>query len=106
MSAVTGPFAILAWPGTIVGSAVHTRNVNSRIIRHFETLEFKGVMLRTNQPVSGFIYYQVPTDTKFLESLAESKTLSNLSVEIMVIPEREGNNITFKMPLPPINLAQ
>jgi hypothetical protein len=102
---LTGPFAILAWPGTIAGSAVHTRNVNSRIIRHFETLEFKGAMLRTNQPVSGFIYYQVPTDTKFLEALAESKTLSNLSVEIMVIPEQEGKNLTFKLPLPPINLA-
>jgi hypothetical protein len=103
---LAGPFAILAWPGTIVGSAVHTRNVNSRIIRHFETLEFKGAMLRPNQPVSGFIYYQVPADEKFLQSLAESKTLSNLSVEIMVIPEQEGNNVSFKLPLPPINLAE
>jgi hypothetical protein len=103
---LTGPFAILAWPGTIVGSAVHTRNVNSRIIRHFETLEFKGAMLRTNQPVSGFIYYQVPTDSKFLESLAERKTLSNLFVEIVVVPEQEGSDVTFKLPLPPIDLTE
>src|SRR5688500_9397974 len=44
---LAGPFAILAWPGTIVGSAVHTRNVNSRIVKHFETLEFKGAMVRS-----------------------------------------------------------
>ena len=102
---LAGPFAILAWPGTIVGSAVHTRNVNSRIVKHFETLEFKGAMVRTNQPVSGFVYYQVPTDGKFLQSLAESKTLQNLMVEIVAIPELEGQNLNFNVPLPTINLS-
>lgn len=102
---LAGPFAILAWPGTIVGSAVHTRNVNSRIVKHFETLEFKGAMLRANQPVSGFLYYQVPNDEKILRSLAESKTLSNLTVEIVAVPEQEGRNLVFNIPLPPIDLA-
>jgi len=102
---LTGPFVILAWPGTIVGSAVHTRNVNSRVIKHFETLEFKGAMLRTNQPVSGFVYYQVPTEGKFLQSLADSKKLQNLTLEIVAMPEQEGRNVTFKLPLPPIDLS-
>jgi hypothetical protein len=102
---LTGPFAILAWPGTIVGSAVHTRNVNSRIVKHFEVLEFKGAMVRANQPVSGFIYYQVPNDAKFLQSLAESKKLSNLIVEIVAHPEQEGRNLVFNVPLPPIDLT-
>jgi hypothetical protein len=102
---LAGPFAILAWPGTIVGSAVHTRNVNSRIINHFETLQFKGAMVRTNQPISGFVYYRVPTDGKFLQSLAESKKLSNLIVEIIATPEQEGQSVTFRLPLPPIDLS-
>ena len=102
---LAGPFAMLAWPGTIVGSAVHTRNVNSRVIKHFEILEFKGAMVRPNQPVSGFVYYQVPTDGKFLQSLAESKRLQNLTVEIVVLPEQEGQNVTFKLLLPPIELS-
>jgi len=102
---LAGPFAILAWPGTIVGSAVHTRNVNSRIVKHFETLEFKGAMVRTNQPVSGFLYYQVPTDGKFLQSLAESKRLQNMTIEIVATPEQEGRNISFNLPLPTIDLS-
>ena len=102
---LAGPFAIFAWPGTIVGSAVHTRNVNSRIVKHFETLEFKGAMVRTNQPVSGFLYYQVPADGKFLQSLAESKRLQNLSIEIVAIAEQEGQNVGFNVPLPPIDLS-
>ena len=102
---LAGPFAILAWPGTIVGSAVHTRNVNSRIVKHFETLEFKGAMVRTNQPVSGFLYYQVPTDGKFLQSLAESKRLQNITIEIVAMPEQEGRNISFNLPLPTIDLS-
>jgi len=102
---LAGPFAILAWPGTIVGSAVHTRNVNSRIVKHFETLEFKGAMVRSNQPVSGFLYYQVPTDGKFLQSLAESKRLQNITIEIVAMPEQEGRNISFNLPLPTIDLS-
>jgi hypothetical protein len=102
---LAGPFAILAWPGTIVGSAMHTRNVNSRIVKHFETLEFKGAMVRANQPVSGFVYYQVPADGKFLQSLAESKRLQNLTVEIVAISDQEGQNISFRVPLPSIDLS-
>jgi len=103
---LAGPFAILAWPGTIVGSAVHTRNVNSRIVKHFETLEFKGAMVRANQPVSGFVYYQVPTDNKILQTLAETKSLQNLSVEIVAIPDEEGQNVGFNVPLPNIDLSE
>jgi len=102
---LAGPFAILAWPGTIVGSAMHTRNVNSRIVRHFETLEYKGAMVRTNQPVSGFIYYEVPTDSKTLQSLAETKSLQNLTVEIVAVPELEGQNVSFNILFPNINLS-
>jgi len=102
---LAGPFAVLAWPGTIVGSAVHTRNVNSRIIKHFETLEFKGAMVRTNQPISGFVYYQVPPDGKFLQAVAESKKLGNLIVEIVLSPEQEGRNINFRLPVPAVDLT-
>jgi hypothetical protein len=84
---------------------VHTRNVNSRIVKHFEILEFKGAMLRANQPVSGFLYYQVPNDVKFLRSLTESKKLSNLTIEIIALPEQEGRKLIFNVPLPPIDLA-
>lgn len=103
---LAGPFAILAWPGTIIGSAMHTRSVNNRIIRHFENLEFRGAMVRTNEPVNGFVYYQIPTDSKILRSLAETKSLRNLSVEIVAIPEDEGQVVRFSVPLPTIDLSE
>jgi hypothetical protein len=104
-SVLSGPFIILAWPGTIVGSAVHTRNVNSRIIHHFQVLEFKGAMVRANQPVSGFIYFQVPSDGKLLQTLAETKQLQNLKVEVSLGAEQEAQNINFTIPMPSINLS-
>lgn len=102
---LSGPFFFLAWPGTIVGSAMHTRNVNSRIIRHFETLQYKGAMVRPNQPVSGFIYFEIPSDGKLLQSVAESKSLQNLTVEIVAVPELEGENLNFIMPFLNISLS-
>jgi hypothetical protein len=102
---LAGPFAILAWPGTIIGSAMHTRNVNSRIIRHFETLQYKGAMIRSNQPVSGFVYFEIPTDGKTLQSLAETKRLQRLTVDIVAAPELEGENLSFTMTFPDINLS-
>lgn len=104
-SVLSGPFIILAWPGTIVGSAVHTRNVNSRIIHHFQVLEFKGAMVRANQPVSGFIYFQVPSESKLLQTLAETKQLQNLKVEVSLGAEQEAQNINFTIPMPSINLS-
>lgn len=102
---LTGPFAILAWPGTIVGSAVHTNRINGRIVKHFETLQFKGAMVRADQPVSGFIYYEVPTEGKVLQALAETKRLQNLTVEIAALPELDGRSLNFVVTLPNIDLA-
>jgi hypothetical protein len=104
-SILSGPFIILAWPGTIVGSALHTRNVNSRIIKHFDSLEFKGAMVRPNQSASGFVYFEIPSDGKILQRLSETKKLQNLKVELVASPEREGENITFTVPLPSIDLT-
>jgi hypothetical protein len=103
---LAGPFAVLAWPGTIVGSAVHTRNVNSRIVNRFETLEFKGAMVRANQAVSGFLYYQVPADSKILQTVAETKSLQNVTIEIIAVPEQEGQNVSFNLRLPSVDLSQ
>jgi hypothetical protein len=103
---LAGPFAIIAWPGTIVGSAMHTRAVNSHIVAHFEKLEFQGAMLRANEPVAGFVYYRVPADKKILESIAETKTLQNLVIEITASPEAEGQDVTFSVPFPGIELSQ
>ena len=96
---------ILAWPGTIVGSAVHTRNVNSRIIHHFQILEFKGAMVRAHQPVSGFIYFQVPSEGKVLQTLAETKQLQNLKVEVSLGAEQEAQNVNFTVLMPSINVS-
>ena len=104
-SILSGPFIILAWPGTIVGSAIHTRNVNSRIINHFQILEFKGAMVRANQPVSGFVYFQVPSEGKFLQTLAETKQLQNLKIEVSLGAEQEAQNIDFTVLLPSINVS-
>lgn len=102
---LAGPFAIIAWPGTIVGSAMHTNNVNTRIVRHFETLQYQGAMVRPSQPVSGFIYFEIPPDGNILRRIAESKTLQNLTVEIVAAPELEGQSLRFHMPFPSISLS-
>ena len=101
---LAGPFAILAWPGTIIGSAIHTRNVNSRIIQHFETLEFTGSIARPNQPVGGLVYYQIPADTKLLQNIAETKAIQNLRVELTATGEQEAQSVRFDVPLPSLNL--
>lgn len=101
---LAGPFAILAWPGTIIGSAVHTRNVNSRIIQHFKILEFTSSIARPNQPVSGFVYSQIPADTKLLQNIAETKAIQNLRVELTATGEQEAQSVRFDVPLPVLNL--
>lgn len=101
---LAGPFAILAWPGTIVGSAVHTRNVNSRIVKHFETLEFTGAIARPNQPVGGFLYYQIPSDTKILQNIAATKAIKNLKVELTAAGDEGAENVKFDVLFPPMNL--
>jgi hypothetical protein len=102
---LAGPFAIVAWPGTIVGSAVHTRNVNSRIIQHFRILEFTGSIARANQSVGGFVYYQIPADTKLLQNIAETKAIHDLRVELIATGELEAQSLRFNVPLPLLKLS-
>jgi hypothetical protein len=102
---LTGPFAIIAWPGTIVGSSMHTRHINSRIIQHFQSLEFKGAVIRPNQPVSGFLYYQIPQDGKTLQVLAEKKTLQNLKVELVAAADQGGDDVSFAVQIPNVDLS-
>ena len=102
---LAGPAAMVAWPGTIVGSVVHTRNVNSRIIQHFELLEFTSSIARPNQAVTGFVYYQIPGDTKLLQKIAETKAIQNLRVELTASGEEEAQSVRFDVPLPVLNLS-
>jgi len=92
-------------PAAFVGSIVHTRNVNSRIIQDFETLEFTSSIARPNEPVGGFVYYQMPGDTKLLQKIAETKAIQNLRVELTATGEQEGPSVRFDVPLPVIDLS-
>lgn len=102
---LAGPFAIVAWPGTIVGSAVHTRNVNSRIIQHFRILEFTGSIARANQSVGGFVYYQIPADAKSLQNIADTKAIQDLRLELTATGELEAQSLRFNVPLPLLKLS-
>jgi len=103
---LTGPFAIIAWPGTIVGSSMHTRHINSRIIKHFQNLEFKDAIIRRNQPVSGFLYYQIPEAGTALNVLGETKTLRNLKVELVAVADQGGENVSFVVQVPKVDLSK
>jgi hypothetical protein len=103
---LAGPFAIVAWPGTIIGSAVHTRNVNSRIIQHFQVLEFTGSIARPHQSVVGFVYYQLPEDAKSLQKIAEAKAIQDLRVEVTATGESQAQTLRFDAPLPLLNLSR
>lgn len=101
---LSGPLFFIAWPGTIIGSALHTNHINSRIIRHFETLQYKGALVRANQPAYGFVYFEIPTDQKILQSIAETKSLKSLTVEVVTASEGEGETVSFNIPFPDLDL--
>lgn len=96
---------MFAAPAAFVGSVVHTRNVNSRIIQHFEILEFTSSIARPNEPVGGFVYFQIPADTELLQHVAETKAIQNLRVELTATGEEEAQSVRFDVPLPVLNLS-
>ena len=91
-----GPFALLLWPATIAGSAVHTQGVNARIIQHFESLEFTGSLVRPNLTAGGFVYFQLPQNVK---------TLENIRVEVIANEEQSGKRLPFNLQLPTLELS-
>jgi len=92
----TGPFFILLWPATIAGSAAHTASVNRRIQQHFESLHFTDTLLRPNQTATGFLYFKLPDGVQRLEKL---------TVQIEPSEEKSGKRLTYKLPLPTLDLS-
>jgi hypothetical protein len=91
-----GPFAILLWPVTIGASAAHTASTNRRIEQHFESLRFNDALLKPNQTAAGFLYFQLPSGVKRLETLR---------LEVIPSEENSANKLSFNLPLPNIDLS-
>jgi hypothetical protein len=95
-TALAGPFAIVLWPATIIGSGAHTASVNRRIEQHFESMRFSDAVLKPNQSAAGFLYFKLPAGVKKLE---------NLRVEATPSEEATGDRLSYKLLLPTLDLS-
>ena len=95
-TALAGPFAIILWPATIAGSAVHTASVNRRIEWHFESMRFNDTVLKPNQSAAGFLYFKLPGGLKKLE---------NLRVEATPSEDGTAAGLSYKLSLPTLDLS-
>ncbi len=91
----TGPFFFILAPLTLTASSAHTASVNRKIEEQFGTLELPDALIRSNQSVTGFVYFKLPPVTWKLE---------NLTVEVEPIDDSNEEPLSFKFFLPPLDI--
>jgi hypothetical protein len=87
----TGPMFIIAWPATILGTTLHTQSVNQKISNYFRLTEFRDGIIRPRETQAGFVYFEVP---------GETKTLAGLFAQAEGFGMESNMRFTYKFALP------
>jgi hypothetical protein len=93
----TGPFAILLWPVTMGASAVHTRGVNKRIEAYFDGTSYQDALVSPRQNTFGFVYFKIEDKMDRLDGLV---------IEAEATGDQSGKKLSYKFPLPPIQMSK
>ena len=96
LTLISGPLAVLLCPATIGGSAIHTHNVNQRIIDQFRSVEFREALLQPNQTAVGFVYFARPKNIL---------TLENMTMVVQTIDDSGGTRLRFELSLPTLTIS-
>jgi hypothetical protein len=82
---------IISIPIAVAASAIHTSNVNDKIVQDFAAKGFPDGTISPNKQLSGFLYVELQEGRKDLSGLNLELTAKNMTT---------GQNVTIITPLP------
>lgn len=96
----TGYLGIVLGLPVMIASAQHTKSINQKIERHFESLEFTDKSLKPDETAAGFVYFKLPARLKTVENL-----IVEVSVETDASEEESRKWLIYKFSLPTLEVS-
>ncbi|MGH7771538.1 MAG: hypothetical protein ACREQA_04820 [Candidatus Binatia bacterium] len=95
-----GPLAMYFGVAGMAATANQTKSINRKIEQHFESLEFNDTVVKPDETVAGFVFFNLPERLKRVENLTMEVT-----VEIDSPEEPGGRRLNFNLPLPTLEVS-